>query len=74
MIGFKRVSFKYVMIIFLIFVGFILLVNIDLKNKMVSWEDYINLYSNVPMNILLAKLKKLCFIKNAAAQFKERNI
>ena len=33
MIGFKRVSFKYVMIIFLIFVGFILLVNIDLKNN-----------------------------------------
>ena len=33
MIGFKRVSFKYVMIIFLIFVGFILLVNFDLKNN-----------------------------------------
>lgn len=39
---------------------------------MVSWENRINLYSNVPMNILLAKLKKLCFIKNAAAQFKEK--
>ena len=39
---------------------------------MVSWENRINLYSNVPMNILLAKLKKLCFIRNAAAQFKEK--
>jgi len=41
---------------------------------MMSWEGCINLCSNVPMNILLAKLKKLCFIKNAAAQFKEKNI
>ena len=40
---------------------------------MMSWEGCINLCSNVPMNILLAKLKKLCFIKNAAAQFKEKN-
>ena len=39
---------------------------------MMSWEGCINLCSNAPMNILLAKLKKLCFIKNAAAQFKEK--
>jgi len=33
MVGFKRVSFKYVMIIFILFIGFILLVNLDLKNN-----------------------------------------
>ncbi len=33
MVGFKRVSFKNVMIIFILFIGFILLVNLDLKNN-----------------------------------------
>ena len=33
MIGFKRVSFKYVMFIFFMSIGFILLINSDLKNN-----------------------------------------
>ena len=33
MIGFKRVSFKYVVAVFVIFIAFVLLVNLDIKNN-----------------------------------------
>ena len=33
MIGFKRVSFKYVVAVFVIFIAFILLINLDIKNN-----------------------------------------
>ena len=33
MIGFKRVSFKYVVAVFVIFIAFVLLINLDIKNN-----------------------------------------
>ena len=33
MIGFKRISFKYVLLVFMFFIGFILLVNLDIQNN-----------------------------------------
>ena len=33
MIGFKRISFKYVLLVFIFFIGFILLVNLDIQNN-----------------------------------------